>query len=348
MRRSISLFLSFLLVLTFLPVSVRAETALVGVCMPNRTTQRWNQDGEHIKTALEEAGMTVELQYAEDNADLQVAQIEQMLEARCALLIIASVDGDALKPALEKAKAAGVSVIAYDRPILNTQSVDGYVSFDSVAVGKMQGEYLEKRFALASVENPLYIELFAGDPNDPNAHSVYEGAMSVLKPYIDGGTLIVRSGEIAFDNVATLAWDAQAARARMETLVSGEKQPLDMVLCANDNIAIGVADCLLAAGYAPERCPALTGQDCSLQSVKRIISGLQAMSVFKDTRALAGKCAELAKALLAEQPPKADTTCWNGSIDVPSYLCDLALADAESYERVLIESGYYTAEELSE
>lgn len=348
MKRVISFLLSVLFLLPVISCAACAEAVKVGVCMPNTVTQRWNQDGEYIKAALEAAGMEVKLEYAEDNAETQIAQIEAMLDENCALIIIAAVDGEALKPVLERAKALGVQVIAYDRPIMNTGNVDAYVSFDSVAVGKMQGEYLERRFALESAEEPLYIELFAGDPDDPNAHSVYEGAMSVLRPYIDSGRLIVRSGETEFEDIATRAWDAQAARARMTEILSGEMPKLDMVLCANDNIALGVTECLLAAGYAPEKLPAITGQDCSLESVRNIASGLQAMSVFKDTRALAAKSAELAAALLEGKAPETDVTVWNGSIYVPSYLCGMALADAESYRRVLIESGYYSAEELSE
>lgn len=324
------------------------ETKKVGVAMPTKDLQRWNQDGENMEKKLKEAGYEVDIQYASNEVNTQVTQIETMIAGGCDVLVIASINGDSLGTVLAQAKEKNIPVIAYDRLIMNSDAVTYYATFDNKLVGTKQGQYLEEKLGLKDGKK-ANIEIFTGDPADNNARFFYGGAMEVIQPYIDNGQVTVPSGQIEFDKVATAEWKSENAQTRMEAILSknyakGEK--LDAVLCSNDSTAFGVATAL-AANYTGDY-PIITGQDCDKPNVKLMLEDKQAMSIFKDTRTLADKTVEMVDAILkgGEAPVNDTTTYDNGVKVVPSYLCEPVFADKDNYKEILIDSGYYTEDDL--
>lgn len=321
----------------------------IGVAMPTKDLQRWNQDGSNMQKELEAAGYEVDLQYASNDIATQVSQIENMINSGCSLLVIASIEGDSLGTVLEQAKEKNIPVIAYDRLIMNSDAVSYYATFDNYMVGTKQGEYIRDELDLDNAEGPFNIELTTGDPGDNNARFFFGGAMDVLQPYIDEGKLVVKSGQTDFETVATANWATETAQARMDAIISAnyaDGTQLHACLCSNDSTALGVANSL-EANYTGE-WPIITGQDCDIASVKNMIAGKQSMSVFKDTRTLASQVVKMVGQILnGEEVEVNDTTTYdNGTGVIPSFLCEPVFADANNYKELLIDSGYYTEDQL--
>ncbi len=321
----------------------------VGVAMPTKDLQRWNQDGANMKAQLEEAGYTVDLQYAANDIATQVSQIENMINSGCKLLVIASIDGDSLGTVLAQAKEKGVKVIAYDRLIMNSDAVTYYATFDNYMVGTKQGEYIEQQLGLKDGKGPFNIELVTGDPGDNNARFFFGGAMDVLQKYIDNGQLVVKSGQTDFATVATANWSTETAQARFDAIIAAnyaDGTTLDAVMANNDSTAMGVTNAL-EANYTGA-WPIITGQDCDIANVKNMIAGKQSMSIFKDTRTLASKVVEMVDAImLGKEAPVNDTKTYdNGTGIIPSYLCEPVFADINNYKQLLIDSKYYTEDQL--
>jgi len=325
------------------------SSGVIGVVMPTKDLQRWNQDGENMKAQLEAAGYTVDLQFSNDDVNTQIGQIETMVAANVSILVIASINGESLGVPLSQAKEAGIPVIAYDRLLMNSDAVTYYATFDNYMVGTKQGEYIESALDLANAEGPFNLEIFAGDPGDNNASYFYNGAMDVLKPYVDEGKLVVKSGSEDFADVAIAGWSTETAQSRMEAVIASyyaDGTVLDAVLCSNDSTSLGVQNAL-DASYTGE-WPVITGQDCDIANVKNMIAGKQSMSVFKDTRTLASKTVEMVDAILkGGEAPVNDTSSYdNGTGIIPTYLCEPVFADADNYTELLIDSGYYTEADL--
>jgi len=354
------LFVSLLLiVLTALVVSPifaagQAEAGakkVVGIAMPTQSSQRWIQDGNYMKDILEERGYKVDLQYAEDNIDAQVSQIENMIVKGADVLVIASIDGESLTNVLDQAAENDVKVIAYDRLIKNSPHVSYYATFDNFLVGVQQGEYIEKALDLKSGKGPFNIELFGGSPDDTNAYYFFDGAMSVLQPYIDKGQLVVVSGQTDFGKVATLRWDGATAQQRMDNILTAHytDKKIHAVLSPYDGISIGILSSLKSVGYSAKTgMPIVTGQDAEIPSIKSIFAGEQAHTVFKDTRTLAKRASDMVDAVLKGTTPEInDTTTYdNGVFIVPSYLEVPVSVDINNWEAALIDTGYYTKKQL--
>ncbi|GAE34770.1 L-arabinose-binding periplasmic protein precursor AraF [Halalkalibacter akibai JCM 9157] len=196
------------------------EAGFVGIAMPTKSSERWVHDGNNMVSQFEELGYKTILQYAEDVVENQISQIENMITQGVDVLVIASIDGEALTSVLESANAAGIPVISYDRLIKGTDHVSYYATFDNFQVGVLQGSYIIESLDLDNQAGPFNIELFGGSPDDNNAYFFYDGALSVLQPYIDEGKLVVKSGQTGMDKVSTLRWDAALAQARMDNLLS--------------------------------------------------------------------------------------------------------------------------------
>lgn len=331
--------------------AAEAGSNLIGVAMPTKDLQRWNQDGENMKAQLEAAGYNVDLQYAANDIATQVSQIENMIANGCEVLVIASIDGEALGTVLDQAKAAGIPVIAYDRLIMNSDAVSYYATFDNWKVGVKQGEYIVDALDLENAGDKTYnIEYITGDPGDNNINFFFDGAISVLQPYIDAGTLVCPSGQTEKQTVATANWATDAAQARFETILGtyyADGTQLDVVLASNDSTALGVANAL-ESSYTGNY-PILTGQDCDIASVKNMLADKQSMSVFKDTRDLAAKTVEMVDALMkGTEPPINDTETYdNGTGIIPSYLCEPVVGTKDNVQELLIDSGYYTEADLA-
>ena len=328
-----------------------AGGGLVGVAMPTKDLQRWNQDGSNMQEQLEAAGYTVDLQYAANDIQTQVSQIENMISNGCEVLVVASIDGSALGTVMAQAKDAGIPVIAYDRLIMDTDAISYYATFDNWDVGVKQGEYIAETLDLANAGDKTYnIEFITGDPGDNNINFFFDGAMSVLQPYLDSGVLTCPSGQVEKATVATANWDTAAAQSRFENILASyyaDGTQLDAVLASNDSTALGVANAL-ASSYSNDVYPIITGQDCDIASVKNILAGKQAMSVFKDTRTLADATVDMVDAIMkGTEPPVNDTETYdNGTGVIPSYLCEPTACTVDNYQELLIDSGYYTEADL--
>src|SRR6266700_7643589 len=192
----------------------------VGIAMPTKSSARWIDDGNNIVKVLKERGYNTDLQYAEDDIPNQLSQIENMVTKGSKVLVIASIDGTTLSNVLKQAKDKGITVIAYDRLIRDTPNVDYYATFDNFQVGVQQAQSIEQALGLKEGKGPFNIELFGGSPDDNNAFFFYNGAMSVLQPLIDNGSIKIKSGQMGMDKVGTLRWLAATAQARMDNLLS--------------------------------------------------------------------------------------------------------------------------------
>ncbi|MBT2232091.1 multiple monosaccharide ABC transporter substrate-binding protein [Nonomuraea sp. NEAU-A123] len=334
--------------------------ALVGVTMPTKSSERWIHDGDNVKAGLEKLGYKVDLQYAENDIPTQVNQIENQITKGAKLLIIASIDGTAITTQLQEAADKKIPVVAYDRLIRNSPNVDYYATFDNFKVGVQQAtsllvglKLLNADGSAGSAKGPFNVELFAGSPDDNNATFFFNGAMSVLKPFIDKGTLAVKSGQTDFKTVAILRWDPATAQKRMEDLLTktysgGTK--VDGVLSPYDGLSIGILSALKSNGYGTsgQPYPIVTGQDAELASVKSIIAGEQYSTIYKDTRQLAEVTVKIADTVLKGGKPEVNNTkdYDNGNKVVPSYLLQPLIVDKTNYEKELVTTGYYSKSQL--
>lgn len=339
-----------LLLVAMLALSCTAALAeKVGVSMPTKDLQRWNQDGANMQEKLEAAGYEVDLQFASNDVKTQLDQVENMIAEGADVLVISAIEGSSLGEALAMAKDEGIPVIAYDRLLMDSDGVSYYATFDNYMVGTVQGTFIKDALDLENAEGPFNLEITAGDPGDNNARYFYQGAMDVLQEYIDSGKLNVVSGQTAFDDVATPTWATEVAQSRAENILSSfyaDGTNLDAWLCSNDSTAQGVV-AALDANYNGN-WPIVTGQDCDIVSVKNMIAGKQSMSVFKDTRTLAEQVVKMVGQILAgEEVDVNDTETYNNNvITVPSFLCEPVFADINNYKELLIDSGYYTEDQL--
>ncbi len=327
----------------------------VGIAMPTQTSERWIADGDNMVKVLEERGYDTNLQYAQDDIPNQVAQIENMVAGGVDVLVIASIDGTTLSDVLQQAADSGIKVVAYDRLIRNSPNVDYYATFDNFQVGVLQGQSLVDGLDLENQDGPFNIELFGGSPDDNNAFFFYDGAMSVLQPYIDSGKLVVKSGQTGMDQVSTLRWDPATAQARMDNILSafyGDGESVDAVLSPYDGLSIGIISSLRGVGYGSgdQEMPVISGQDAEVQSVRAIIAGEQTSTIFKDTRELARVTADMVDAMLkGEEVEVNDTETYdNGVKVVPSYLLEPVVVTVDNWEEVLIGSDYYTPEQIQQ
>jgi putative multiple sugar transport system substrate-binding protein len=330
-----------------------ASGGLIGIAMPTKSSARWVSDGDNLVKSLTALGYTTDLEFAEDKIPTQVSQIENMITKGAKLLIIAAIDGTTLTDTLQKAADAKIKVLAYDRLINKSPNVDYYTTFDNFKVGILQGTSIETCLALKSGKGPFNIELFAGSPDDNNSHFFFNGAMSILQPYIDSGKLIVQSGQTKFpDQVGTLRWDGAVAQARMDNILSSKytDKRVDAVLAPYDGISRGIIDSLKAVNYysAAQPAPCVSGQDAELPSVKSILAGEQTSTVFKDTRLLAAQAAKMADQMLKGGTVDSnDTKTYDNGIKVvPSFLLDMVLVTKDNVQKELVDTGYYTADQI--
>lgn len=293
--------------------------ATIGVSLPWLGTQNWKEADEMFKTQLEAAGFKAIVQAADNKVPQQQQQIESMIQNGAKVIVVGPVDGSQLGSVLEEAAAAGITVIGYDRLLENTTGVEGVVQFGSIKTGELQGQALLDGLAKEKGEGPYNIELFGGGPADPNAPNFFKGAMSVLQPKIDDGTLVVVSGQTDFTQCATLDWDNSKAQARMDSLLSGfyADKEIHGVLSPNDGIARAI---ITASEQAGQKIPVVSGLDAENESVEWIWSGRQYSTVAKPTDVLVGKTVEIIKSLQeGKGMPAPDTNVNNGKKDVGVY-----------------------------
>jgi putative multiple sugar transport system substrate-binding protein len=323
----------------------------VGISMPTRSLERWINDGEGLQKKLEDAGCTVDLQYADNKTDQQISQIQNQIAGGSKILIVAAIDGSALGPVLDEAKKQDATVIAYDRLINGTENVDYYATFDNYKVGTLQGEYIESTLGLADGAGPFNLEPFAGSPDDNNAKFFFAGAWDVLSPYVESGQLVVPSGKAPasdddWASIGIQGWASDKAQAEMDNRLSSfysGNEKVNVVLSPNDSLAVGIEASLKSAGYAPgDDYPVITGQDADKSNVKAILNGEQSMTVWKDTRALGDRVFTMITSINegGKVEVNDEKTYDNGKKVVPSYLLTPEVVVKDDVQSKLIDSGF--------
>ncbi|MCC6495269.1 MAG: sugar-binding protein [Propionibacteriaceae bacterium] len=310
--------------------------ATIGVAMPQKTSENWVLAEQLFNDGLKAAGYAASVQFANGGVTEQQNQITAMIEKGAKVLIVGAIDGSQLGTQLADAKAKGITVIAYDRLLTNTPDVDFYVAFDNFKVGQLQGQALLEGLAKRVGDKKKWnIELIAGSPDDSNAKVFFDGAMDVLKPKIDDGTLTVLSKQTTFEQVVTQGWKAENAQKRMDTVLSGfyQKADLDGILSPNDTLGRAA---MAAVDAANKPLPVVTGQDSEVESVKSIMAGKQYSTIFKDTNRLVEHSIVMINDLQAGKTPEVnDTESYNNGVKVvPSYLLDPVIVTKDNAAEV--------------
>ncbi len=328
---------------------------LVGISMPTENLERWKLNGQDMKAQLEKSGYTVDLAFADNDVYTQISQIKMMIEKDCRVLVIAPVDFYSLTDVLKSAKEKGITVISHDRLIMESDAVSYYITFNRYKIGIVQAEYILDRLNIKkhSKKNPIFMEFFAGDYRDSSANTFFDGAMEVLKPYIDKGIIVCPSGQTSIQQCSTPEWSTEEAQKRMKNMIvlngyGPKNRRLDAVYCTNDSTALGVTNALLEAGYTADNIPIITGQDCDIANVRNLIKGTQSMTVIMDTKDTVSMTVKMVDDILKGKKPAVNDkkTYNNGSGFMQSYLCDPTIVTKENYKSILIDSGYYTENDL--
>jgi len=305
------------------------QSSSIGVALPQKTSENWVLAEKLFNDGLSSAGFKPDVQFANGGVSEQQNQISAMITKGAKVIIVGAIDGAQLGTQLKQAKDSGATIIAYDRLLLNTENVDYYVAYDNFKVGELQGQALLDGMKAKKPSGPYNIELFAGSPDDANAKVFFDGAMSVLKPKIDDGTLKVVSGQTSFEQAVTQGWKAENAQRRADTLLTGSygTASLDGVLSPNDTLARAVLTSVKAAG---KPLPVITGQDSEVESVKSIMAGEQYSTINKDTRKLVEHAIVMVKDLQAGKTPEInDDKSYNNTVKtVPAYLLEPVIVTA--------------------
>jgi putative multiple sugar transport system substrate-binding protein len=305
------------------------QSSSIGVALPQKTSENWVLAEKLFNDGLNGAGFKADVQFANGGVSEQQNQISAMVTKGAKVIIVGAIDGSQLGTQLKQAKDAGATIIAYDRLLLNTENADYYVAYDNFKVGELQGQALLEGLKAKKPTGPYNVELFAGSPDDANAKVFFDGAMSVLKPKIDDGTLKVLSGQTSFEQAVTQGWKAENAQRRADTLLTGSytSESLDGVLSPNDTLARAVLTSVRAAG---KPLPVVTGQDSEVESVKSIMAGEQYSTINKDTRKLVEHAITMVKDLQAGKTPEVndDKSYNNGVKTVPAYLLEPVIVTA--------------------
>ena len=335
-----------------------SSSNLIGIAMPTRSLERWNNDGAHLDDLLKKAGYTTSLQFADNKVDQQITQLQNMINQNPKVLVVAAIDGTALGPVLENAAQAKIKVIAYDRLINSTPNVDYYATFDNYQVGKLQGEFIVEQLKAKGLDSgkTFTLEPFAGSSDDNNAKFFFSGAWDVLKPLVDSGKITIPSGKKLasnedWKNVSIDGWSSQKAQAEMDnrlnSFYAGKK--VDVVLSPNDSLALGIEQSLESKGYKPGvDWPIITGQDADLANTKNILADKQSMTVWKDTRALGDQVLKMVDSIVKGGTVEVndEKTYNNGNKVVPSYLLPPIVVTKADVKTKLVDSGFYTADKL--
>ena len=339
---------------------VEEEAIAVGIVLPTKEEPRWIQDEGRFKEALVAEGYEVEILFSQGDSAVELTNVQSLISKGVKVIIICPHDGTAAAAAANEAAEAGVKVISYDRLIRETDAVDYYVTFDSIAVGAQQAQYLVDN--ATGTGNPLY--LYAGAASDNNAFIFFRGAWGVLQPKIADGTFyIVNSSEavtlqdkaeLSRDEEAqiigqiTTEWDFDTAKTLAESnltaATSADKGDV-FLLAPNDGTARAIAD---AFGVDPEVTKFyVSGQDAEMASVQYIIDGKQSMTVWKDVRTLVADAISAAVTLLEGGTPEAKGSYDNGAADIPAIQSAVVTVDADNVKATLIDGGYYEASDFT-
>lgn len=332
----------------------------IGIVLPTKDEPRWVQDETRFKEALKGTDYSVEILFSQGSSAKEKENVDALIAKGIKVLIICPQDGGAAAASVEAAKKEGIKVISYDRLITNTDAVDYYVTFDSIAVGKAQAQYLVDK--ATGKDNPLY--LYAGAASDNNAFLFFEGAWSVLQPKIADGTFVIKNSNAAVglkdkaklsrDEMSkiigqvTTNWDFNEAKNKAEahlTAATAADKGNVFILAPNDGTARAIADSFKADSAV--KSYKITGQDAEKASIQYIIDGKQSMTVFKDVRTLVKDSIGMAKDILAKKDPQTTGSYNNGKIDVKAKQTEVIVVNSDNVKKALVDSGYYQASDFT-
>lgn len=328
------------------------DAKMIALAMPSESDKRWVQDAENMKKGLEAKGYAVDTQYAQDDAKKQASQIKSFIAAQADCIVVAAVDSKELTQVAQEAGNAGIPIIAYDRLLMDTDAVSYYVAFDHKGIGTAIGQAIAQKAGLEDLADDAYktIEFFMGQPDDPNAEKLYDGLMEVIQPYLDTGKLVCKTERTSFAHTSVEDGSQETAQQRLESYLAGyyAEEELDICAAAFDGLAYGCKEALLKTGYTEANWPVISGESCEVAACKDILDGTQAFSIYKDTRILAERCVSMVEAAVnGTEAEITDTEQYdNGKMVVPVYLCAPSVVDKDNLQEVLVDSGYYTKEEL--
>ncbi len=335
------------------------DKGTIGILMPGVSSVRWQTEAAEMEKGFAERGYSTNVQFANDDAPTQVGQLEDMITVGVDALIVVAVDGKSLGAPLADAKASDIPILSYTRLLEDTDAVDYYTTFDFKEYGAWSGRAILEQLGIEDLEGnelgatgPFNIEIVNGSPTDSVAYDMWAGYEESLQPYVDSGVLQIPSGQTTFDQSAITNWTGEGAQDRMENIITSEYSggtKLDAVWVPFDGMTRGVISALQSSGFeaGTERWPILTGGDAEIDSVKAILAGEQYSTVFTDVVTLAGNAVDMvADVLEGGDWPEPDAMIDNGAIEVPSQFTPVSLVTAENVQEVLVDSGYYTAEEL--
>jgi putative multiple sugar transport system substrate-binding protein len=360
MKKSILLILVLLFVSTVISYSF-AQPVEVGIVLPTKDEPRWIQDEARFNEALKTAGYSAEILFSQGSSAREKENVEALVTKGAKVLIICPHDATAAAASADEAKEAGLKVISYDRLVLETNSVDYYVTFDSIAVGAAQGQYLVDK--ATGTGNPLY--LYAGAATDNNSFLFFEGAWNVLQPKIADGTFVIKNSSKAIEfqdksagltraemgeilGQITTEWDFTTAKNLAEanlTMAGAEDKGDVFILAPNDGTSRAISDAF--ADDKDVTSYISTGQDAEIPSIQYIIDGKQSMTVLKDVRTLVQDASDAAVIYLEGGVPDSTHRYNNGRIDVPAKPSEVIAVDQSNLKEAVIESGYWDASEFT-
>ena len=346
-----------------------SDKGLIGLAMPETHVARWLKDGNSLKSEAEKRGYSALVQWADANQLVQNNQIQSFILQGAKVLVVGCIN-DGVAPMISEARREGISVIAYDRIIQNSEDYDYYITFNNFKVGQLQGQSIADALNLgaATADNPKLITLFAGSPTDGNAFFFFDGAMSILNPYIEKGVLNVigpypqtSADRANFLRITTENWQAPIAKTRMENLLNGDARTvtLDAILAPNDPIARAVIEACRADAKYRDKLPIVSGQDAEFASMMSIKNGDQYMTVFKDTAKLAEAAIILADAIIKGQAPRIPNSVIaediglgqigdTGKKRVITYLLDPVPVTKSSNFNAPVTAGFFPADEAAQ
>jgi D-xylose transport system substrate-binding protein len=289
----------------------------VAFLLPENVTPRWEgADAPLFKAALQKLipNVQVDVLNALNDPSKQLSQAEAELTKGAKVLVVAAVDQKAAAVIVNTANKQKVPVIAYDR-LIRDSPLGYYVSFDSVAVGKAEAQWMAD-----NTKQGDRLVIINGSPTDDNAHLVNQGIHEVLDPLFNS------KARVLVDEQWTPGWDPTKAQNEMEQILTKANNKVDGVVSANDGMAGGIIAALKAQKLAGK--VKTTGQDASLEGVQNVLLGYQGTTVFKDFRLQAPAAADIAAAIVqGKKPTSTNATVGNGQVDVPSVMLQVVPID---------------------
>lgn len=304
------------------------DKLIIGFSLDSLKEPIWKINKREFIEKANELGAEVIVEQANSDDNVQLSQIDKLIAEGVNVLVVAPHDGEICAKAVEKAHNAGIKIIAYDRLIKNSD-VDLYVSIDNYTVGVLQAEEMLKNVPNGNI---AYV---GGAESDNNALLFRQGAMDTLDKYKD-------SVNIVMDKYSK-DWKTEEAYNNISELLS-QNSDINGIICANDGTASGAIAALDKFGLSG-KVP-VTGLDSELAACQRIVEGTQLMTIYKPTKEIAGKAAELSVKLAKGENINTNSTIDNGKIQVPAYFIDPVVVTKDNMMDTIIKDEFHDYDDV--